>query len=409
VPGERLGAFVSTRSSLGILGFSSLTGDRDEDRLSRALVQDIVTEISQHREIKVMTGAVPTGTHPSDLDVHQMKSLVNARYILTGVLQRADNALRVNVRLVEVGTGQTIWAERFDGDLRDLLAFQDRVTQSVAVAVRINLQLTTWRVHDKSPQGSPDVRRIVNQALTRYYEMTRESLLSAVDLCEQALQLDPANARAMRTESVAMTVSFSFAGLPKTTSNVEKALKLAEAAVRAVPDDEISRVVFSHALLCAGRNEEALAELGYAIDINPNYPSVHGDLAEQYALMGRTEEAMAAANQALRLSSYDPLDFWRHYSIVVAQFAAERDQETLDVARKVVAVKPQFLTGALYLAAAAAATDNMREAARAIDLCLTQLPNLSLRNAVPSVAQRYLQRRHHERFIAMLRKAGLPP
>ena len=119
-------------------------------------------------------------------------------------------------------------------------------------------------------------------------------------------------------------------------------------------------------------------------------------------------EALHEANEAIRLGAHDVIDFWRHHSMVVALLAGGNDRRALDVARKVVRTKPGFVRGALYWAAAAAATGNSEEASRAIHHCLSQLPHLNLGNVSPGFVPRYVKDHHHSRFLEMLSAAGLP-
>ena len=86
-----------------------------------------------------------------------------------------------------------------------------------------------------------------------------------------------------------------------------------------------------------------MSELQQALELNPGYSSAYGDLAEQYALQGRTEEALEAARKAIGMSSHDPIEFWRHHSIALAKFAAGNDWGALEMTRKVVRSKPGFL------------------------------------------------------------------
>jgi Flp pilus assembly protein TadD len=201
----------------------------------------------------------------------------------------------------------------------------------------------------------------------------------------------------------------AFGALPSEQEQVQRALELAQAAVRAVPDDEIARVVLSFAFLGAGRIDEAIVECRHAINLNPSYPSARGDIAELYALRGQVTEAVHEANEAIRLGTHDVIDFWRHHSMVVATFAGGDYRRALDVARKVVRTKPGFVRGALYWAASAAATGNSDEASRAIHHSLSQLPHLNLGNVSPGFVPRYVKDHHHSRFLEMLARAGLPP
>ncbi len=228
------------------------------------------------------------------------------RYVLSGSVQRARDEIRVNIQLVDAATGHNVWAQRFDGRTEDSLAFQDRIAQSVVMAVSIELQLTNWKVRDKSPAGPPEVRRLVNEALTKYFEMTRELLATAIELADKAIVIAPDNPRAMRTLSIAISMSVAFGALPSAPRHIERALRLAEAAVRAVPDDEIARCILSFALESCGRIDEAIVECRHAIGLNPSYPSARGDIAVLYALRGQVSEAIREANEAIRLGRPRP-------------------------------------------------------------------------------------------------------
>jgi tetratricopeptide (TPR) repeat protein len=328
--------------------------------------------------------------------------------MLNGSIQRSGDELRVNVQLADAGSGHNVWAQKFDGHSENALEFQDRIAQSVVLAVILELQLTNWKVRDKSPPGRPEVRRLVNEALMKYFEMTRDSLLVGIELAEKALSVGPDNARAQRTLSIAISMSVAFGALPREQAQIERAIELAKASVLAVPDDEIARCILSFALESSGRIDEAIAECQHAISLNPSYPSGHGDISMLFALRGQVSEAVREANEAIRLGTHDVIDFWRHHGLVVALFAGGDDRRALEVARKVVRTKPGFVRGALYWAASASATGNNEEASRAIHHCLSQLPHLNLGNVCPGFVPRYVKDHHHSRFLEMLSRAGLP-
>ncbi|WP_368911618.1 FlgO family outer membrane protein [Taklimakanibacter deserti] len=397
------------KPSVGVLSFVNLTGKRGEDYFARGLVQDITTALAQRRDYIIVAELPTLTTETGSLDVRRIAATYNVQYLLNGSVQRVADDLRVNVQLIDTGNGHNVWAQRFDGRAQEGLEFQDRIAQLVMVALGIELQTSSWKVRDKSPPGGPEVRRLVNQALTKYYEMTKSSLQAAMGLAEQALAIDPDNPRAMRTLSITISVGLAvFGALPNRQEHVDRALSLAKAAVKAVPDDEIARCFLAFALSTAGRIEEAIAELCQSISLNPNYANAHGDLAALYALKGQTEQALHEANEAIRLGPLDSTEFWRYHSIAVAKFASGDDLEALEIARQVVRTRPDFVRGALYWAAAAMATGNGEEASRAIHYCLSQIPELNLGNISPVYVPRYVNDAHQRRFIAMLARAGLP-
>ncbi|MDL2401296.1 BTAD domain-containing putative transcriptional regulator [Rhizobium mayense] len=396
----------SAHPSICVSDFVNLTGKPGDDFFARGLVQDITTALSEVADYVVVSGPSPAENNSSG-EEGKLSGMPRARYTLSGSIQRSGEALRVNVQLVDAVDGRTVWAQKFDGGAEDTLEFQDGIAQSVVLAVSLELQFTNWKVRDKSPPGPPEVRRLVNEALMNYFEMTRPSLLSGIEIAEKALSLSPNNARAKRTLSVLISMAAAFGALPR-EGHIEHALELAEEAVSAVPDDEIARVILSFALEGSGRIDEAIAECQHAIRLNPNYPSSHGDISGLLALRGQVSEAVREANEAIRLGTHDVIDFWRHHSLVVALFAGGDDQRALEVARRVVRTKPGFVRGALYWAAAASATGNNDEASRAIHHCLSQLPHLNLSNVCPGFVPRYVSDHLHSRFLEMLSRAGLP-
>jgi DNA-binding SARP family transcriptional activator len=397
---QRLG-----RPSISVADFVNLTGKRGDDFFAKGLVQDITTALSEVADYVVLSGLPPL---EKNSDEPKTQASLRARYMLNGSIQRSGDELRVNVQLVDAGSGHNVWAQKFDGHSENALEFQDRIAQSVVLAVTLELQLTNWKVRDKSPPGPPEVRSLVNEALMKYFEMTRDSLLVGIELAEKAFSIGPDNARAKRTLSIVTSMGVAFGALPREQGQIELALALAEEAVRAVPDDEIARCVLSFALESSGRIDEAIAECQYAISLNPSYPTGHGDISMLFALRGQVSEAVREANEAIRLGTHDVIDFWRHHGLVVALFAGGDDRRALEVARKVVRTKPGFVRGALYWAATASATGNNEEASRAIHHCLSQLPHLNLGNVCPGFVPRYVKDHHHSRFLEMLSRAGLP-
>ncbi|WP_095084536.1 BTAD domain-containing putative transcriptional regulator [Mesorhizobium sophorae] len=395
----------SRRPSISVADFVNLTGKRGDDFFARGLVQDITTALSEVADYVVLS-ALPSKDKSGDES--KTPGMLRPRYMLSGSIQRSGNGLRVNVQLVDAGSGHNVWAQKFDGHSENALEFQDRIARSVVLAVTLELQLTNWKVRDKSPPGAPEVRRLVNEALMKYFEMTRDSLLVGIELAEKAVSVGPDNARAQRTLSIAISMGVAFGALPREPGQIERAVELAEAAVRAVPDDEIARCILSFALESSGRIDEAIAECQHAISLNPSYPSGHGDISMLFALRGQVSEAVREANEAIRLGTYDVIDFWRHHGLAVALFAGGDNRRALEAARKVVRTKPGFVRGALYWAAAASATGNNEEATRAIHHCLSQLPHLNLGNVCPGFVPRYVKDHHHARFLEMLSRAGLP-
>ena len=81
--------------------------------------------------------------------------------------------------------------------------------------------------------------------------------------------------------------------------------------------------------LAAGENETALAALDRATELNPNYAIAHAQRNYLLAWLNRPDEAIAAAERAVRLSRNDPVAFEPPHALCLAQLAAGRYEEAL--------------------------------------------------------------------------------
>jgi TolB-like protein len=71
--------------------------------------------------------------------VKQIGRDLNVRYVLEGSVQRGGNRLRINAQLIDVETGNHLWAERFDKPITDLFDMQDEMVSRLANALNTQL------------------------------------------------------------------------------------------------------------------------------------------------------------------------------------------------------------------------------------------------------------------------------
>jgi adenylate cyclase len=91
----------------------------------------------------------------------------------------------------------------------------------------------------------------------------------------------------------------------------EEAIPLFQKAMRLNPFCPSSTVLhFGHALMGAGRFEEAVSEYRKAIRRAPDNIFAHIRLAATYSMMGREQEARAEAEEVLRINPKFSLDYF---------------------------------------------------------------------------------------------------
>ena len=59
--------------------------------------------------------------------------------VVEGTVMRSGDRVRITAQLIEAPKDRHLWAETYEGDLRDVLSLQDQVAKAIATEVKITL------------------------------------------------------------------------------------------------------------------------------------------------------------------------------------------------------------------------------------------------------------------------------
>ena len=127
------------RLSIVVLPFANIGGDSEQDYFADGVTESLTTDLSR------ISGSFVIGRHTAftykgkSIDLRQIGRELNVRYVLEGSVQRGGNRLRVNVQLIGAGTGNHLWAERFDKPVADLFDMQDEIVSRLANSLNAQL------------------------------------------------------------------------------------------------------------------------------------------------------------------------------------------------------------------------------------------------------------------------------
>ena len=116
-----------------------MSGDPEQDYFADGMAEEIITALSRCSWLFVMARNSSFTYKGKIVDVRQIGRELGVRYVLEGSVRRAGDRLRFTGQLVDATSGSHIWADRFDGDMSDVFALQDRITESVVGAIEPKL------------------------------------------------------------------------------------------------------------------------------------------------------------------------------------------------------------------------------------------------------------------------------
>jgi adenylate cyclase len=83
------------------------------------------------------------------VSVQDVGKKLGVRYVLEGSVRKGRDQVRITCQLIDAQTGGHVWSERYDLDLKDVLALQDEVTLAIMRAMRVQLtdgeQAALWQ------------------------------------------------------------------------------------------------------------------------------------------------------------------------------------------------------------------------------------------------------------------------
>lgn len=135
----RRAPFSPPRLSIVVLPFADLSSDPEQAYFVDGITESLTTDLSQ------IEGAFVIGRHTAftykgkPVDLKQLGCELNVRYVLEGTVQRSGDRLRINVQLVDAGTGGHLWADRFDKPVGDLFDMQDEIVARLANTLNAKL------------------------------------------------------------------------------------------------------------------------------------------------------------------------------------------------------------------------------------------------------------------------------
>jgi TolB-like protein/Tfp pilus assembly protein PilF len=318
------------KPAVAVLPFENMSDDPGQVYFSDGITEDIITELSRFRHLVVIARASSFSFRGKSMDVREIGRTLGAGYMVEGSVRRAGHRMRISAQLIDTATGTHLWVERYDRALDDVFAVQEEIAQSITatVAHRI-IQDSEVAARRRQPE---DIRAydLFHQANRLSDVFTPEAQARAQALFEQVLRIDPGFARA-HTGLAWLYLNRAIddgVGVPREqdASRVE-ALRQAEEALALDPNDPRVHSTLGYMCLTWRQFDRAERHMNLARGMNPNDPLIQVLWAWVKACVGRPEEALPAAEIALRLNPCHPS--WYNYYLSRILFQLGRDGETV--------------------------------------------------------------------------------
>jgi adenylate cyclase len=395
------------KPSIAVLPFANMSNDPEQDYFADGIAEDIITALSHNKQWFVVARNSSFAYKGRNVDIREIAKELGVRYVLEGSVRRGGNQLRITGQLIEAESGTHLWADRFDGDLVDVFALQDRITESVVGAIEPSLRVAEIARSKRKPPNDIGAYDLYLQALPHLFALRPERNEQALALLHKAIELDPNYAPALANLAWGYEERLTRAWGAYGNDDEGMAVALARRAITADRDDALVLVLAGFVLVMIAREyNQGLETVNRARELNPNIAFVSVMIGGVLNICGNPEEGLSCVEDAIRVSPGDPEAFIFYTVAASSHLMCGRPAEACDLATKSARMYADWDTTYRILASALAQLGRMDEARAAVAKLLDLSPTVTvsqLRALWPIRSPETLNM-----ILDGLRSAGLP-
>jgi len=337
---HRVASNLSSIRSLAVLPLENLSGDPSQNYFADGMTDELITNLGQIRWLRVISRTSVMQYRGTRKPLPQIASELHVEAIVEGTVVRSGDRVRITAQLVQAAEEKHLWAQSYEGNVKDVLGLQDEIAGAVAKQIRGTLS--------PSEEIRAGVERPANQEAYELYlkgeyllnRATPVSLQTAIGYFQQTIEKDPNYAPAYLKLASCIQILAIKGGTSKKIA-YPRAKLLIDKALELDPQFSAAHAVRGWSLLLYDLDFAAAGiEFKRAVELNPNSAEGHEGLSDYYSTMGQMQEAV---DEAQRAREVEPLGsivndglcrtlyFARRYDDALAQCKANLDLDSNQV------------------------------------------------------------------------------
>jgi adenylate cyclase len=376
-----------------------MSDDKSQEYFSDGLTEEIITALSKTPKLFVIARNSSFVYKGKPVNVQQVSRELGVKYVLEGSVRRSGDQLRITAQLIDATTGNHLWAERYDREMKEIFAIQDEITLKI---MRALLQLTGGEQESRLGRYTNNLQAYLKILEgVGYYHASKFD--EAMKLFEEALTLDSQCAATYGWLAWTHMMNVWFGPSATRAQSLEKAFEFAEKCKALDETMSSGPRALGHAYLLKREYDKAIYEGKRSVELAPNSAASASVLGWTLRSVGRYEDAIKEYERALRL---DPLDTgFALTQMGTTYLMMRRYEDSISACKKALEGNFRNLAAHLTLAMSYSSSDKMDEARAAASDVLRISPNFFVEHFERALP--FKNEADRDFMADALRKAGL--
>jgi TolB-like protein/Tfp pilus assembly protein PilF len=333
--------------SIAVLPFENASNEPNTEYLSEGISEALINSLSELQQLRVIARPTAFRYKPKDVDPRQVGRELGVAAVLTGKVRQMQDALKVQVDLVDAVTGAEIWGAGYDRKMADLIAVKQAIAQEITAKLKLKLSSEDQRRLVKRDSTNAEAYQFYLRGRYFWDKRTSDGIKQAIEHFQQSIERDPNFALGYVGLADCYTglTFYNFAApheaMPKAKESATKALALDNTLAEA-------HTSLAHVLANYDWNwSEAEKEFKRSLELKPDYARAHQWYAIHYlTATGRLEEAVQEMKKALEL---EPASLVMNTFMGATLYYAGRYDEAINQCRRTIQMDPNFAVAHWHL------------------------------------------------------------
>ncbi len=339
-------------NSVAVMTFANITREPEDDWIGTGIAETVSSDLKNIHGLTIIGRArvydalrnLTTGAHLKDSLAIDVGRRLGATWVVVGGYQRIGVVVRITANFVEVATGEVRRTVKVDGRIDDIFALQDRIVFELSQGLNMALRGSEIADIERRETRSVEAYESYARGLMNLRQATRDSIDRGIAAFEDATRHDPDYALAWAALGGAFGLKGNFLSIPEMQ---HRAIEMERRALAIDPELADAHNWLGTSLLSLGRIEEAIAEIGEALRLDPDNGQAHQALARAHWVgKGDFAAAIPLFERAIALNPEAGYSYLQLSLMLAWQGDLVRAEE---VSRRAVELQEQYISGNLGL------------------------------------------------------------